>query len=703
MIAVVGGFLAGTAFCQGTDSALPVITGQPVSQTVTAGSPVTFGVTAFSGTSLSYAWSPPSPRGEDGLFGPGVGGSAPDGTSSTYVISSADPSDIGEYSVIVTNASGSVRSQTVLLTVIPATAPQALYELTDLGSLGEGSSAAFGLNAAGLVVGSSETAYANKYDGAPSGATHAFLYSGGAMQDLNPPGYASELSAAYAINDAGEAVGAVSVGPSPDYPFFFHYAACTFEGGNLNILPGIDFLASSWSTACGVNDSGQIAITEFHFEFGLPFMTNGQFVGPGALPIVEGNPPSLLLDTPTSATGINDAGQGVGTYLTHAYIFTSGESQDLGTLDGTPGFSSAAAINASGDVAGQSETASGATHAFLYAGGTMQDLGVPAGWTGSSALALNASDEVVGSGTDANGFTRAFVFTPSAGINDLNNLVALSDGNTPGFIMLNWANAVNDSGEIAGTGIYFDGNFQYFRAFLLKPLFPPILTSPSSQAVATGSTVVFTVVAPGASSYQWQFDGVNLADGTEGTTNIAGSQGSQLVLTGAAAASAGSYTCSVTYTRTTGSPATITTSPAILTVAADMSAGSLINMSARGFVGTGNGNLIGGFYISGSTSRTFLIQALGPALAAEGVSGALQHPALTIHDSTGATIYSNSGWGSSPVLLNAAAAAYAQPVLQLNSADSEILLTLPPGGYTAEISGADGGTGVALCAIYELL
>jgi hypothetical protein len=36
------------------------------------------------------------------------------------------------------------------------------------------------------------------------------------------------------------------------------------------------------------------------------------------------------------------------------------------------------------------------------------------------------------------------------------------------------------------------------------------------------------------------------------------------------------------------------------------------------------------------------------------------------------------------------------------SADSEVLLTLPPGGYTAEVTGADSGTGVALCAIYQL-
>jgi len=94
--------------------------------------------------------------------------------------------------------------------------------------------------------------------------------------------------------------------------------------------------------------------------------------------------------------------------------------------------------------------------------------------------------------------------------------------------------------------------------------------------------------------------------------------------------------------------------------------------------------------------------ALGPALAGQSVSGTLPHPALTIHDSTGQTIYSNTGWGSNPVLLQAAASVYATPVLSPNSADSEVLLTLPPGGYTAEVADANGATGVALCAIYQL-
>ena len=68
----------------------------------------------------------------------------------------------------------------------------------------------------------------------------------------------------------------------------------------------------------------------------------------------------------------------------------------------------------------------------------------------------------------------------------------------------------------------------------------------------------------------------------------------------------------------------------------------------------------------------------------------------------------NTGWTASGSaaevtnLLAVAAKANAYPTLQNPSADSELLLTLPPGGYTAEVAGASGDTGVALCAIYEL-
>jgi hypothetical protein len=238
-----------------------------------------------------------------------------------------------------------------------------------------------------------------------------------------------------------------------------------------------------------------------------------------------------------------------------------------------------------------------------------------------------------------------------------------------------------------------------------------IATQPSSQAIATGSTVVFTVAAGGTvgsslakpigqaaaltsgTTYQWMFNGANLTDGGA----ISGSTGPQLVITGASSANNGDYSCLVT-TNGVG----VQSNSAGLVVGTVSTPGYLVNISSRAFVGTGDSILIGGFFVGGSTSRSVLIQALGPALTAQGVSGVLQHPALTIHNSSGAVIYSDTGWGSNPVLLKAAASAYAQPVLQPDSADSEVLLTLPPGGYTAEIAGADGGTGVALCAIYQL-
>jgi len=40
--------------------------------------------------------------------------------------------------------------------------------------------------------------------------------------------------------------------------------------------------------------------------------------------------------------------------------------------------------------------------------------------------------------------------------------------------------------------------------------------------------------------------------------------------------------------------------------------------------------------------------------------------------------------------------------LPANSADSAILVTLPPGNYSAQVAGANGATGVALVEVYEV-
>jgi hypothetical protein len=245
------------------------------------------------------------------------------------------------------------------------------------------------------------------------------------------------------------------------------------------------------------------------------------------------------------------------------------------------------------------------------------------------------------------------------------------------------------------------GSVTSSAATLNIPAAPVITTSPSGESVDAGSTLVLTAVASGATSFQWTFNGSTLlTDSPNGTTSdiISGSSGPQLVITNATAASAGNYT--VVAINATGS--SLPSAPATVSVAPNTDPGALVNISSRAFVGTGDNILIGGFYIVGSTSRTVLIQALGPALSGEGVTGVLPHPSLSIFSTSGQKLYSNTGWGSSQILLNAAAAVYASPVLQPNSPDSEVLLTLPPGGYTAEVSDANGATGVALCAIYQL-
>ncbi len=127
----------------------------------------------------------------------------------------------------------------------------------------------------------------------------------------------------------------------------------------------------------------------------------------------------------------------------------------------------------------------------------------------------------------------------------------------------------------------------------------------------------------------------------------------------------------------------------------------IVNISARVQVGTGGNILIAGFAIGGNTSRTVLIRASGPALGEFGVTGTLADPQLQLF--SGATVLqSNTAWGGNPQVAAAAASVGAFPWSSTGSKDSAILVTLPPGAYTAQVSGATGDTGIALVEVYEV-
>jgi hypothetical protein len=236
---------------------------------------------------------------------------------------------------------------------------------------------------------------------------------------------------------------------------------------------------------------------------------------------------------------------------------------------------------------------------------------------------------------------------------------------------------------------------------------PPVLTIlPEGQSMGSGSTLVLTAGATGATSYQWYLNGKRISDsGSGATSNVAtDADGPQLVVSKLTSLGAGTYTV-VAVNSNGSSPAS---GPAVVSVASAAHPGSVSGVTVRSVVGGGNKVVVEGFSISGSTSRSVLVQALGPALVPPpyNVGEPLAKPALSIHQTKGGkdvVLYTNSGWGSDPVLLAAAANLGALPRLPAGSSDSELLVTLPPGEYTAQVAGADGTeTGVALCAIYQL-
>lgn len=131
----------------------------------------------------------------------------------------------------------------------------------------------------------------------------------------------------------------------------------------------------------------------------------------------------------------------------------------------------------------------------------------------------------------------------------------------------------------------------------------------------------------------------------------------------------------------------------------------LINVSALTQVGTGGDILIAGFSVTGAKPRTMLIRAIGSSLAGFGVGDALADPRLELYRA-GATEpqSANDNWSSSANATDIAATAARVGAFALTtgSRDAVILVSLPPGSYTAQVSGVGGVTGKALVEVYEV-
>ena len=79
-----------------------------------------------------------------------------------------------------------------------------------------------------------------------------------------------------------------------------------------------------------------------------------------------------------------------------------------------------------------------------------------------------------------------------------------------------------------------------------------------------------------------------------------------------------------------------------------------------------------------------MIRADGPSLTTFGVPGALAQPSLTVTNSSGTVVASNTGWGTNanPAQIASIAAQVGAFALASGSADCAVLVNLPAGAYT---------------------
>jgi probable HAF family extracellular repeat protein len=315
------------------------------------------------------------------------------------------------------------------------------YSVTDLGVLmGAYASFAAGINNAGVVVGGGML---------DSGGRQAYVWAGGIAQSIDfGPG--DWLSLALHVNSSGQIVGWHGTGED------------MFGTGGFLLNPdgtGVDFWPGSYASS--VSDSGQVVgfytdpATGNQWGFSWAQGVATQLSGPRGLNTV--------------AVDVNSAGQiagyefSFGGARSHACIWQNGMVRDLGAL--TPDAGTVAyAVNEAGSVAGSSYLSEiDAEHATIWFDGTILDLGTLGG-KGSAAHDINGLGQVVGHSALPGSGQAAFIWRDGAMI-DLNTLVPADSGWS-----LVWANGINDSGQIVGSG-YVDG---YEHAYLLTPVPEPL-------------------------------------------------------------------------------------------------------------------------------------------------------------------------------------------------------------------------------------
>jgi probable HAF family extracellular repeat protein len=270
-------------------------------------------------------------------------------------------------------------------------------QITDIGTqVGYRNSIAHALNSKGDVVGWMNTSN-NPVDSLST--TRAFIVSKKRMRILDTLG--GKNGRVLAINDSGAAVGDAQLASSDRHAFVTQNNTLK----DLGTLP-----AGTFSDAFAISNTGIIAgvaDTDGKRKHAVEWIDT-KIIDLGALPG----------GTDSCARAVNDKGQVVGYSEMpdgyHAFLYTNGAMQDLGTLGSDP--SMASAINSQGDVVGRSALKGYGHHAFIWSGGQITDLNTrisqDSGWILSGAYSINDKGQIVCTAYKKGLSTHLILLTP---------------------------------------------------------------------------------------------------------------------------------------------------------------------------------------------------------------------------------------------------------------------------------------------------
>jgi hypothetical protein len=239
-----------------------------------------------------------------------------------------------------------------------------------------------------------------------------------------------------------------------------------------------------------------------------------------------------------------------------------------------------------------------------------------------------------------------------------------------------------------------DASGQSARAVVNISVTPNDATGPTVATATAGEDL--TLRADIRDTYNLQFQW------RRNSVAIAGATSSSYTIRAFSTIDEGNYDVLVTApdgTVTTRSSLTLT-----------LEASRLVNLSARGFAGSGEDTLIQGFVLRGATSAEspdVLVRSVGPTLTTFGVTGPLADPAIRVLSSKLALQAENDNWstlvsvGRGRLATASDFAKYGAFALSPGSRDSAVLIhEMPEGACTALVSSVTGSTGFVMNEVY---